>query len=585
MTTLLPHASLSHPALALELVLSDTSPVVAGSLIEGTLQVESKVIERLSLGVIEVEVVGLEGMGHSLGPTVPLSNACDPISTSRGYHVARKGRTAFPISIPIPVHLPSAIHLPGADIRYSLRAVVHLEYNTHKAILYRSTELDIVQSLSEVEVAVERRAEGEIPGVKVGIKTGWGVSGGRASVELEIETEGVRGQTGPPRLSLIRVLTIHRSGGRTAMEAETACGEQTYYDEQYRAAPHSESFFYLNLPLQGDLRSIPRRKNTPTAGIEVSYRLVISIPSMSEAVTTSLPFSIYHPSSLPPQLWLDSTALSTEAIGYAAPSQRWSTPVEVMTSFFRPSIPEEHARINSSAQTTYPRYPPTPEVDDQPYRPPYPESPQPLHDDTDPALSSSGAYPQPSWVIHTPPTSQIPITPPRDPRSTQNSPRNQSSSSPVRPASVVGPRPLLNRRTSSRLSTATLSSPVVELLSAAPPSANVSPPISTPPKSSFSPSLTPILSPTPQSLPHDPSNDHSLSAKLGPGTVHGLEELVEREPTLAPKTTKRKPVVMSIFSDSMHRAAAMPDRTTSSCAAGIVSLDPKLEASGRFQLR
>ncbi|WVQ85518.1 hypothetical protein IAT38_007683 [Cryptococcus sp. DSM 104549] len=408
----LPHTITSHPHLALTLSTpsdpdtlhaagtpSPTTPpppppvFIAGEPIVGSLHLECRAAHVLSLGRIEVEVVGREDartrddLVQSIvwqasapfqGPGLPVSNACDPSSSNgsplRGYFLSRKGTTTFPIHLPTPATLPPSLRTPSANITYTLYASVFiLEHpGGTRAVLHASREITLVSPTGIVAVVAAAAAAGEVgygevkvpqdvgagvgatpwagESLKVEVRggMGWGVEGGRGRVGVAVSNR-TGAMTGLPRLELLRRLMVKLPGKEDAV-IEQAVVERSYPGEYRVTRPWSESVMYLDYPLPLGVCTVPPSALS-SLRMEVSLRVHIPLefPEKPALVaTTTIPFPIFHPASLPAEMWLASETFQAEHAALSlspvptptAPTaqRRWTAPLKAVAGLLSPLV-------------------------------------------------------------------------------------------------------------------------------------------------------------------------------------------------------------------------------------------------------
>ncbi|WVW80406.1 hypothetical protein I302_102387 [Kwoniella bestiolae CBS 10118] len=242
----LPHTITSHPFISISFDLAQHHDVAQGDLptfhtgedLVGVLQLECTVAHTISLGRIEVELVGREHATTQQeviqkifwqtslafqGPSLPISNACEADSgsstSSSTYHPARKGITTFPIRLSLPTSLPPLF--------------LHSDCS-HFIHLARSC-------------------------VEVTSTNGWAVEGSRSRIGLRVINQ-TRSATLSLVLTVIQRIIIRQDDGREA-EMDNIVHDQSYSDSHITSA-FSESVLYLDFTIPKDVRTVSASAQT-----------------------------------------------------------------------------------------------------------------------------------------------------------------------------------------------------------------------------------------------------------------------------------------------------------------------------------
>ncbi|KAL7423694.1 hypothetical protein Q5752_001276 [Cryptotrichosporon argae] len=356
--------STAHPALQLNVDVAD-EPCLTGTAVEGRVVLVNNGIEPLKLGVIALELVGVEEaragtVSHELtrlsttfqSPGCPL-NAVDRASVSREFYPARRGTTTFPFSLALPPSLPSSTTSPAAHITYTLMASVQIAGRelpvlplragadssppaedgsppeppftppplalpggepTSTMAAVRETQKLVAKCTVDVAERVDAlpgRVSDERPGL-VGIRmegSGWALAGGTGQVELSI-VNGSAERVSQPRLALVRRIRVRTptTDNRT---------EQVWFDRQFAGREHtvrplSEACLVLPFAVPRGMRTVSPAR---TSAISVAFALVLTVPAgfgRTGAARLTLPLLVVDPLSVAPDVWLDASARETE---------------------------------------------------------------------------------------------------------------------------------------------------------------------------------------------------------------------------------------------------------------------------------
>ncbi|WWD05474.1 hypothetical protein V865_003551 [Kwoniella europaea PYCC6329] len=587
----LPHTITSHPYLSISLGLSahndekgDHAIFHPGEELRGTLQLECMAAHTISLGRIEVELVGREHARTKnevtqktfwqtslafQGLGLPVSNACDEDSLSSrslaGYHPARKGYaliaitpeclriddlhdrvTTFPIRLALPDTLPTSFTTPTALSSYTLHAVVHIyEFPSTRSILHTSTELDILprvgdgvrkfpsNSTDAVSQAI-LNGEGDDEVLEIDVKStnGWAVEGSRVRLGLKVRNE-TRLPTLPPTLEVVERVIVEQVNGQM-IDLDTIVLEWVYAAEELEAV-------------------------------------------------VALPIQVFHPASLSAHMWLEHHSLQTELRDALSPippipraQRRWSAPLQAVitaltppTSSRSPHHPFSAAERMSTSDHRPKLHQSRHSISELPtragthpfsaYRPAYHPLPVPPRIDYD--------YPQPDWSLYA-------VSDEEESRATRTS-RHLRETSEIRGRSVSPPPPPLQSEMSPSIAKAEQTYAInlpprraTPLHGPRPPSA---PRLNIIPATILSPISPEILSPKPIVFTHsdsyfdgqqattspESSPPRGGSCRLSKDTVKSLEAMVVDDEPIVVNEAGETPRRRSTRRGSDHRRSIL----------------------------
>ncbi|WWC88116.1 uncharacterized protein L201_003020 [Kwoniella dendrophila CBS 6074] len=335
----LPHTINDHPHLSISIKLPqlDTSghvekdiqrPVFqVGEEIIGTLQLVCSAGFILSLGKIEVEIIGRENVKFQnditqnifwqdllefQGPDLPMSNACtDSIIISDlpiGYYPARKGTTQFPVKITLPDTLPTSFNTPSALISYTLHARVYIhDFPGMRSILHTSTDIDIIPQIENLDVYIDEGIQrrigqadcrqdegGGTAYLEIESVNGWMTEGSNSRVGLTVKNH-TRLSTLSPFLNVIQRITVLKSDGKEVFMQHVA------FEKVYSADMWLQHQTYQTelRRLEESTPRIPRAQRRWSAPFKAVKDVISSPTSPSNTNSFTVPFLPNAESSRP----------------------------------------------------------------------------------------------------------------------------------------------------------------------------------------------------------------------------------------------------------------------------------------------
>ncbi|CAK5269943.1 unnamed protein product [Mycena citricolor] len=330
------NATSTHAKLKVSTTLArENAAHVAGGYVTGRLEVDALADKDLGIGVIMVELVGVQELtsrDHSAtstflhsrrlfqGPGLPPSNAVYPTPIPGAtplppaYHPARRGRSTFLFRIPLPQTSPASLVFGGslARVRYELRASVGVVWRGERREVVQRRDVDVVEHYSEEE---EGQAEGDGEAVVVGengkiwaqgrVVGGVVVAGESACVELQVKNHSNKKNTG-------LVVTLTRSlvlpTGEPGLQISDTLVTVPFRTQEYVIPPGAEGVASLVFDVPAHARGVRGgvfhgdKGGKSTESIFVVQCVVgvrITMGLGSKDLELSLPVRVVHPAALP----------------------------------------------------------------------------------------------------------------------------------------------------------------------------------------------------------------------------------------------------------------------------------------------
>ncbi|KAG0146237.1 hypothetical protein CROQUDRAFT_77876 [Cronartium quercuum f. sp. fusiforme G11] len=391
-----PNASYNHPSLSLT-ILPSANSFVAGSKLTGILEVCCRDQNKVALGQLAIEFLGVEELklrDHSAqaslhgphkclfqGPSLPPSNAVAvteaPIAGH--YYTALRGRTKFPFSFPLPSKLPSSTSFEqlGA-VRYTLKATCQvLSIKSQQNMLLTSTRLIRIiarrpdwSSSTLLHEPVEARAEihgasGSGGGVWAELKTDkrlhWNSqpapNPGFIHAALSVKNNSRRVLSGGVTVKLCRRLVVSQDPNPEDHPVQVVCTNTLRGPEyEFPATPGQAKTVDLTCPLPAITE--PKNNNASSTdeaecftargmnlfSVQVFLRVELELGALSEDLVIELPLDIVHPASLPAQAHSKASSPTIEHVRSPDPLA-----VPSLTQAYRP-----RSGSNTSLRSTSP---------------------------------------------------------------------------------------------------------------------------------------------------------------------------------------------------------------------------------------
>ncbi|KDQ59006.1 hypothetical protein JAAARDRAFT_192565 [Jaapia argillacea MUCL 33604] len=330
------NASPHHSKVKVSLTLSD--PLFqAGDAVSGKLELECRADKGLGLGVMMVELFGIEELtsrDHSAtstflhsrrrfqGEGLPPSNAVlahpypgEPPLPAH-YHPARRGQTTFLFRIPLPFSCPSSLNFGSglARLRYEVRATVGVAWKGEKRLVTDRKEVEVVEGFEDdpVRVAPEAVVVGEHGKIWVQGRVAGGVvvAGRSACVELQVKNHSTKKNSGLS-ITLTRHLHLPKipNEEKPPLQISDTLTTVAFRGPEYIAQPGTEGIASLvfevpknAIGVKGGLREDePESDRISEALFEVRCTICVkmSMGIGNKDILLELPVTIYHPSTLP----------------------------------------------------------------------------------------------------------------------------------------------------------------------------------------------------------------------------------------------------------------------------------------------